>query len=381
MYAGIYMRICMYSIDRVFNKGTGGVRRFLELMSSLSDDGNEIHLYSADETEEIRKHGYEGRTITRTASSQRKKMIGVKSAFGNSDLFEEIRQLKFDRVVVFDVRAALSLVINRIHNINLFIRQDMYEYKQIQLEDQHASRIKKWIFLKVSIIAEALCLTGSDKIIVQCKYDLNGLLKRHPLFRNEITRKSYIQINNVNPSWIAAGKTNEERNDYQYDISFIGNFKDYRKGHDLLIPALQELSDEGMKIRAAIIGDGRHWGDCKQSCAKYPGIEFLGRLDNPIPVLKSSRLLIVPSYADSCPNTVLEGLYYRIPVIGSNRSGIPEILNNPSWLFEMNVASIKEKIRDSLEPQNNDILRKQQLTRRNELSFDWGAKMAEIVTS
>lgn len=137
------MKICMYSIDSVFEKGTGGVRRFLELINALVSDNHEVFLYSADTTESIRRANLCGCSIFDGRSKCDRSMIGLKSAFGNRKLFTEIRNEKFDRVVVFDVRAAFSLVVNGIKNLILFIRQDMYLYKKIQLEDNHANSVKK----------------------------------------------------------------------------------------------------------------------------------------------------------------------------------------------------------------------------------------------
>lgn len=374
------MKVCMYSIDCVFNKGTGGVRRFLELMDALRKTGHDVFLYSADSTEIIQENGLRGHSILNSSQNKNRAMVGLKSAFGNWELFKEIKNECFDRVVVFDIRAAFSLVINGVKNINLFLRQDMYLYKEIQMEDSGVGFIKKIVLLNIAKLTEGLCLKQADKIIVQCQFDLDGILKRHPMQRGKIMHKSRIQINNINPSWILAGGGNIQQHK-DYDVSFIGNFKDYRKGYDLLLPALKELADEGVVLRVAIIGDGKHLEECIKQYSKYSNIEFLGRLDNPIPIVENSRLLIVPSYVDSCPNTVLEGLYYKVPVIGANRSGIPEILNNPEWLFEMDVASIKEKIKNSLERQMNAILQEQQLLRREELMFDWGKIMADIVTA
>lgn len=117
----------------------------------------------------------------------------------------------------------------------------------------------------------------------------------------------------------------------------------------------------------------------KYSC--YTSIEFLGRLNNPIPILMNSALLVVPSYADSCPNTVMEGLFYNVPVIGSNRGGIPEILMNREWLFEPNAESLKLKIEDVINNDNLKILKEKQLIRSKELTFDWGYRMRLIVES
>ena len=77
----------------------------------------------------------------------------------------------------------------------------------------------------------------------------------------------------------------------------------------------------------------------------------------------------------------MEGLFYKIPVIGSNRGGIPEILNKKDWLVEMNAESIAQTIKFYLDDINNKKLKANQQVRRNELLFDWGKKMIDIVIS
>lgn len=374
----------MYSIDQVFNRGTGGVKRFLELMNSLIAAGHDVYLYSADEDALIKENNIKGRSIKSEKTSGNRSMVGLKTALGSKELFKEIKREKFDRVVAFDVRAAFSLVLNGVDNIYLFLRQDMMLYKKIQLEDTHTNKLKSLVVLAIARFTEALCLSRAKKIVVQCDFDLNGILKRHFFLRSGIRKKSVVQINNINPSWIVnSGKAHSVDPDSPraYDLSFIGNFKDNRKGHDLLLPALRALSEEGTVVRTAIIGDGKHLDACKKEYADMENIHFLGRLSDPIPVVSSSNLLIVPSYVDSCPNTVMEGLYYGVPVIGANRSGIPEILNDPEWCFEMDVASIKNAIQKGLSVEYNRQLRNAQLKRREELLFDWGKKMVEIVES
>ena len=57
------MKICMYSIDQVFQMHTGGVRRFVELMNALIDAGHDVTLYSADDQENYAKQGIKGFSI------------------------------------------------------------------------------------------------------------------------------------------------------------------------------------------------------------------------------------------------------------------------------------------------------------------------------
>lgn len=366
------MKICMYSVDEVFKNSTGGVRRFAELMYALMDKGHDVTLYSADSVEVMKKNGCKGECIY---NKDMKKDIKRISSF--------IKNGGYDRVIMFDVRAAAApMMLYGVDNVYLFLRQDFYLYRKLMLEDKKANKLYKAAFLKTVCFSEYVCLKKAKKIIVQCKFDLDGVILRHPTLKKDIISKSIIQINNINPSWVESKNSVEESdNEKKYDIVFVGNFKDSRKGHDLLIPALKELSDEGLKLKVAIIGDGKQLQQYKDMCNNYTDLDFMGRLNNPMPVIRNSRLMIVPSHVDSCPNTVMEALYNSIPVIGSNKSGIPEILNNPEWLFEMDIKSIKEAIKKAVEPENNKRLLDSQKNRRNELMFNWGHRMVEIVES
>lgn len=375
------MNICMYSIDAVFSYGTGGVRRFVELLHALTDMGHRVTLYSADSTDVIRAEGLGGAALSDKRKRSRA-LPGVSKLFFNRETLKKIKRAGYDRVIVFDVRAAFSLAAYNIDNIYLFLRQDMMLYKEIMLKDRHVGRLKRAVFLKGVLFSEALCLSRARKIVVQCKFDLRRLLQRHRLLKKKIIKKAEIQINNINPSWIVeseAAHAGTQVAGPAYDIVFVGNFKDSRKGHDLLLPALERIITSGHKLSVAIIGDGKQLDEYKRRYGNIDGIEFLGRLSDPIPVVSRSRLMVVPSYADSCPNTIMEALYYHVPVIGSNASGIPEILNCKDWLFELNVDSLRGKIEELLEDGRLDELLAAQTKRRDELMFDWGKRVSEIV--
>ena len=45
-------------------------------------------------------------------------------------------------------------------------------------------------------------------------------------------------------------------------------------------------------------------------------------------ILKSSKLLIVPSRMESIPQVIKEAFYLKIPVIATNVGGIPELMKN-----------------------------------------------------
>ena len=56
-------------------------------------------------------------------------------------------------------------------------------------------------------------------------------------------------------------------------------------------------------------------------CTNYPWLKTMK-------ILKSSKLLIVPSRMESLPQVIKEAFYLKIPVIATNVGGIPEIIQN-----------------------------------------------------
>ncbi|MFA5450391.1 MAG: glycosyltransferase family 4 protein [Dehalococcoidales bacterium] len=135
------------------------------------------------------------------------------------------------------------------------------------------------------------------------------------------------------------------------------------------------MIDDGLRINAVLVGDGKLLEVYKAECKDYQSISFLGRLDNPLPVMRACDLIVVPSMADSCPNTVMEALYNETPVIGTKSGGIPEILNDEMALFENNANSLAEKIVELSHKGNLLKLKEKQKTRKAELTFEWSEKI------
>lgn len=90
------------------------------------------------------------------------------------------------------------------------------------------------------------------------------------------------------------------------------------------------------------------FADAFQNILKRYGFNYLGVLSNHdvLEHLKSTYCVVVPSlWIENYPNTVLEPLASRILVIGSNRGGIPELIQNDKLVFDVtNVRSIVETL-------------------------------------
>lgn len=121
------------------------------------------------------------------------------------------------------------------------------------------------------------------------------------------------------------------------------------KGHDLLIKALPKLLETGEKVHALVVGTGDSY-DEHVELAKNLGVDdkitFTGlRLDSYklYPAMDIYALLSIKG--EMLPISILEAMAYKLPVVASELSGIPEILTEktgilikPGALSEIEVA-------------------------------------------
>lgn len=364
--------------DLATKRLTGGIRRFMELVSYGFAYQKDVMLCSQTDTPKLKELGV----------NKHIQMKDAKGDFIDKFLFAEfallraniktIKQFKnesFNNIVVFDVPTAIGLVLFGFKNIVLFIRKDLIGYERVN--NPHKS-IKYYGKISIQWLCESLCLLRSKRIVTQCYYDRDQLVSRHPFLKKCICRKTKIQINNVNPSWGKKYIPSKHSSDV-FRVCFIGDFSNIRKGHDLLLAAAIQLLGEGYNMEFVVIGDGKQLDFYKEQY-QHDRIKFTGRLKTAIDELVKSSILVVPSRADSCPNTVLEALYSGIPVLGARAGGIPEILMNDDALFDLTAESISNRLRELYLDKNKlSILLEAERKRCKELEFDWAERMFEII--
>lgn len=376
-------KILMYFSGRLQTEGqTGGIKRFGELTTYLCNY-HDVTLCSQDDNEV-------SKDISLTSHIQLKQPSHkwwnklfpqeLKIFLANIATLKRLKKDKYDYIIVFDVPPSLGLALLRINNIVLMIRKDLLACADAATGHSDYSSFLNKAFLWLS---ESICLLSVCKICCQCEYDLKTLKKRHPLISRIITKKSFVQINNVNPSWLQ--KTPKEMdyslnniNTNSFNICFIGDFNNLRKGQDILLKTARVLSDDP-NIHFYIIGGGEYLEEFREL---YQGnnVTFTGRLKTPSSIMLKCDLVVVPSRTDSCPNVVLESLNLGIPVIGSRVGGIPELLIDDNALFDLNVDSLVKCIKNLKE--NSELLaeiEKKQQKRKNDLTFNWGERITEKI--
>jgi glycosyltransferase involved in cell wall biosynthesis/SAM-dependent methyltransferase len=101
------------------------------------------------------------------------------------------------------------------------------------------------------------------------------------------------------------------------------------KGHEFALRAVQALAREGRKIKLVLIGDG----DRKSGLMALSGslgldehVRWLGWRRDPRPYLGLADILLLASWAETFPLSVLEALSMGKPVVATSVGGIPEVV-------------------------------------------------------
>ncbi|MCK5815471.1 MAG: glycosyltransferase family 4 protein [Flavobacteriaceae bacterium] len=122
------------------------------------------------------------------------------------------------------------------------------------------------------------------------------------------------------------------------------------KGVEILFEAIQKINNDQIKV--LIVGkDTNDYGtQMKQRYASNKNIIFAGKQLEVRPFLQMADLFVIPTKdegrREGIPNAPLEAMATECVVIGSNVSGVKDILNEfPAYLFEAsNVDELAKKI-------------------------------------
>jgi glycosyltransferase involved in cell wall biosynthesis len=103
------------------------------------------------------------------------------------------------------------------------------------------------------------------------------------------------------------------------------------KSFNHLIEAVRILTDEGVNLRAVIMGEGNERGRLEEMISKLhltdrvllPGYRAAGWRYMPL-----FDVFVLPSLTEGLPITILEAMMTAVPIVASSVGGIPELLQN-----------------------------------------------------
>jgi glycosyltransferase involved in cell wall biosynthesis len=117
-------------------------------------------------------------------------------------------------------------------------------------------------------------------------------------------------------------------------IGFLGSLVP-AKGLDRLVDAFLSIAPNATELRIAGAGDAGYEAALKTRTASRGDIRWMGVV-RPEQFLPELDLLVVPSLVhEALPRVLVEAFGHGVPVIASNRGGIPELVRGEcGWLYE-----------------------------------------------
>ncbi len=116
-----------------------------------------------------------------------------------------------------------------------------------------------------------------------------------------------------------------------YDIIFVGRLEK-AKGIDVLLRAIQFLERKNsLAFKVAIVGDGSQRSYLKNMLRDLQirsTVEFLGIRQDVPELMRTSKILVLPSRWEGLPMVILEAMANKVPIVASAVGGIPEVISD-----------------------------------------------------
>lgn len=106
---------------------------------------------------------------------------------------------------------------------------------------------------------------------------------------------------------------------------------DEQKGYDYLIPAIPHITKEFEDVRFVWVGEGEQKESLVEKLSRYCVLDkvlLLGYRSDVPRLMKSADLFVFPTHYEGHPFTLLEAMVNGLPIVTSDASGIPELVED-----------------------------------------------------
>lgn len=148
-------------------------------------------------------------------------------------------------------------------------------------------------------------------------------------FRPFVASKSSVLVNILDLD-VLNERSNDEDASAHYDLLYIGRLEE-QKNPIRLVEIIKKIKNQYPNLRAAIIGEGTLKHDVELRISKYNlgnNVDLLGYLDNPLPLLKNAKALLLSSKWEGTPMCALEAMGLSVPVVSTPVDGLKCLIRN-----------------------------------------------------
>ena len=128
------------------------------------------------------------------------------------------------------------------------------------------------------------------------------------------------------------------------DIVVVGRFSK-EKNHQFIVKSLSELKKYLPNFKACFIGDGELLHDIKclaENLNVDENIVFAGSMEKPSEIVNDSKIIVLASFYEASPLSLVEGMASGCIVASSNVGGVPDIIVDSKNGFLFDVGNEKE---------------------------------------
>lgn len=180
-------------------------------------------------------------------------------------------------------------------------------------------------------------LKDVDRIVLLSNLAMKNFLIEYPQFVDKIS----IVPNGIRKEIIEIGHYNDGS---KFNFVTVGTVC-HRKGHDILIQSIIDLSDDERSLfDLQIIGTGKMELKLKEKCISHniDNVHFLGKKSNVEDFLLKANCFILGSRDEGLPMAIIEALASGLPIISTNVGGIPDLIKEGVNGFLINPNSTEE---------------------------------------
>lgn len=247
----------------------------------------------------------------------------------NDNFYDVIKEFRPD-IVHNNCIAGISLsILDLLKSNNIPVVQTMRNYWMLSPKPTFGKENN--IIYKIFLyIYRKYCIKKSSSIsavTAPSEFTLNAFLKEG-FFKNAILKTSIVNCVDAKAEMVSKIITEKtEKDDQHISFLYVGWISEI-KGIKKLVNAFKSINNENISL--TLCGDGDMKKYLLDQIKDDSRVKYLGKLESGIlmKVYKDSDVLIVPSlWEEPFGRVIIEGNMNGLPVIASNRGGIPEILN------------------------------------------------------
>ena len=149
------------------------------------------------------------------------------------------------------------------------------------------------------------------------------------IFKKALSKKSSVLYNVMDKKSIYE-KMEMDSDNYPYDIVYVGRLT-HQKNPERLIKVAGMVADRIPEVKIGIAGTGDLLEPTKklaEECNIMENVEFLGFKENPLKMLKDSKVMVMTSRFEGTPMTALESMALGTPIVSTPTDGMLDLIDD-----------------------------------------------------